>query len=77
MNNHRQRLRAMPRREFLATVAAGAAAPSIMDPQKVKGDETKPWTLRLSASSINFQHLPVERACQRIAELGFEGVDIW
>ena len=68
------------RREFLATAAPGAAVsaatPSIWTPQAM-GAEPKPWTIRLSASSINFQHLPVEQACQRIAELGFEAVDIW
>ena len=35
------------------------------------------WTLRLSASSIAFSRLPVEQACERIARLGFEGIDIW
>ena len=81
MNNHHQRPTDIPRREFLTTVAAGAvvgaAAPSILAPLIASGEEPKPWTLRLSASSINFQQLPVERACQRIAELGFEGIDIW
>jgi sugar phosphate isomerase/epimerase len=33
--------------------------------------------MRLSTSSIHFLHLPVEQACERIAELGFEAVDIW
>ena len=81
MSNHSQRLREMRRREFLTAVAAGATASaavqSILAPQTAMGDQTKPWKLRLSASSINFQHLPVEQACQRIAELGFQGVDIW
>jgi len=35
------------------------------------------WTLRLSASSIAFSRLPIEHACERIARLGFEGIDIW
>lgn len=35
------------------------------------------WRMRLSASSINFSSLPIEQACQRIAELGFEAIDIW
>jgi len=33
--------------------------------------------MRLSASSINFSRLPIEQACQRIAALGFEAIDIW
>ena len=36
-----------------------------------------PWTMRLSASSICFMTLPIEQACQRIAALGFEAIDIW
>lgn len=35
------------------------------------------WKLRLAASSINFSKLPIEQACQRIAALGFEAIDIW
>jgi sugar phosphate isomerase/epimerase len=38
---------------------------------------TPPWTLRCSCSSINFSSLPIEQACQRIAALGFEAIDIW
>ena len=36
-----------------------------------------PWTVRLSCSSINFSSLPIEKACRRIAALGFEAIDIW
>jgi sugar phosphate isomerase/epimerase len=36
-----------------------------------------PWTMRLSCSSINFSSLSIEQACQRIAALGFEAIDIW
>jgi sugar phosphate isomerase/epimerase len=33
--------------------------------------------MRFSTSSIHFLHLPVEQACARIAELGFEALDLW
>lgn len=33
--------------------------------------------MRLSTSSIHFLHLPIEQACERIAQLGFEAIDIW
>ena len=33
--------------------------------------------MRLSTSSIHFMQLPIEQACERIAKLGFEAVDIW
>jgi sugar phosphate isomerase/epimerase len=71
----------IPRREFLATAArytsAGMAALPILSPVRLAANNNVGWTLRLSASSINFQHSPIEQACQRIAELGFEAVDIW
>lgn len=35
------------------------------------------WRMRLSTSSIHFMGLPIEQACQRIARLGFEAIDIW
>lgn len=33
--------------------------------------------MRLSCSSINFSSVPIEQACQRIAALGFEAIDVW
>jgi sugar phosphate isomerase/epimerase len=33
--------------------------------------------MRLSTSSIHYLHLPIEQACERIAGLGFEAIDIW
>lgn len=33
--------------------------------------------MRLSTSSIHFKGLPIEQACERIAALGFEAIDIW
>ncbi len=33
--------------------------------------------MRLSCSSIGFTRLPIEAACRRIAELGFEAIDLW
>ena len=33
--------------------------------------------MRLSTSTIQFKELSLEDACKRIAELGFEAVDIW
>jgi sugar phosphate isomerase/epimerase len=35
------------------------------------------WRMRLSTSSIQFRDLPIEGACERIAALGFEAIDIW
>jgi sugar phosphate isomerase/epimerase len=35
------------------------------------------WQMRLSTSSIHFTELPIEKACEQIARLGFEAIDIW
>jgi sugar phosphate isomerase/epimerase len=60
------------RRQFIQQVAAGAAA--VMATRVV----AKPsWKMKLSGSSINFVSLPIEQACERIAALGFEAIDIW
>ncbi|MFO0889361.1 MAG: sugar phosphate isomerase/epimerase [Isosphaeraceae bacterium] len=68
------------RRRFLNRVprAAAAVLPAVafrVSPRARAG--ARRWTMRLSASSIAFAGLPVERACERIARLGFEGIDIW
>lgn len=33
--------------------------------------------MRLSTSSIHFTELPIEKACEKIAALGFEAIDVW
>jgi sugar phosphate isomerase/epimerase len=43
---------------------------------RVAAAET-PWAMRLSTSSIHYLKLPIEQACERIAKLGFEAIDIW
>lgn len=35
------------------------------------------WKMRLSCSSIAYSSLPIEQAVQRIADLGFDAIDIW
>ncbi len=67
------------RREFLNSATRGTAALAVLGPRIATAAETsgKPWRLRLSTSSIHFKGLPIEQACARIAELGFEAIDIW
>ena len=64
------------RRDFLAGCAAGAVAPALARLPGASAAEGR-WTMRLSTSTIQFSSLPVEEACGRIADLGFEAVDIW
>jgi sugar phosphate isomerase/epimerase len=66
------------RRRFLAGVACGAVAagaPRWLAHAAPAGKER--WAMRLSTSSIHFSKLPIEQACERIAQLGFEAIDIW
>jgi sugar phosphate isomerase/epimerase len=69
------------RREFLRSVATGATvgltAPGWLALGQVPPRPASPWSLRLSTSSIHFLRLPIEQACEQIARLGFEAIDIW
>jgi len=68
------------RRNFLKAAAISGAAVVTRPPLSAwaRGSETgKKWRMRLSTSSIHFMGLPIERACEKIADLGFEAVDIW
>ena len=71
------------RRTFLSKTFGGLAAASAVPALgrrargAAPGEQDGPWKLRLSASTINFASLPVEQACAKIAELGFDAVDVW
>ena len=66
----------MNRRQFLtcttAALAASATSCSILG-----GSTSKAPRLRLSTSSNHFKDLPIDQACERIAGLDFEGIDMW
>ena len=66
------------RREFLRTAAAGWAAGLAWNclPATAQAQDDA-WKMRLSTSSIHYLHLPIEQACERIAKLGYEAIDIW
>jgi len=68
------------RRDFLEVVGVGAvagiAASSFTGLGRISA-EPKKWRMHLSTSSIHFMQMPIEQACERIAELGFEAIDIW
>lgn len=70
----------LKRRDFLKVVSVGAGAGitalSCTALGGISADEEK-WRMRLSTSSIHFMQLPIEQACERIAKLGFEAIDIW
>ena len=69
------------RRDFLKVVgtsaAAGFTAASCAQVEKKATTEADKWQMRLSTSSIHFMQLPIEQACERISNIGFEAIDIW
>ncbi len=72
------------RRSFVGKAARGAFAlaapcPLLLASRGIGGDPPRDagWKLRLSTSSILFLRLSIEKACERIAALGFEAIDIW
>ena len=68
------------RRHFLKVVGAGTAAgitaASCSYIEKFTAGPKK-WQMRQSTSSIHFMQLTIEQACEQIAKLGFEAIDIW
>jgi sugar phosphate isomerase/epimerase len=68
------------RRSFIRVVGLGGAATiatSRLLAWTQEATARKKWRMRLSTSSIHFMELPIEQACERIARLGFEAIDIW
>ena len=68
------------RRNFLKVVCLGTAAgitASLLPAWAQESAAREKWRMRLSTSSIHFMQLPIEQACERIAKLGFEAIDIW
>jgi len=68
------------RRGFLKLM--GVAFASQVSGASVTAEALRPvpsrqWPMRLSTSSIHFKELPIESACEQIARLGFEAIDIW
>jgi sugar phosphate isomerase/epimerase len=58
------------------TLAASLLGSTLFSAAKASGAAPR-WPMRLSTSTIQFSSLPLEKACERIAALGFEAVDIW
>jgi sugar phosphate isomerase/epimerase len=67
------------RRRFMELLGLGAAARIVRPASSSQAEEPggEKWKMRLSTSSIQFSQLPIEQACERIAKLGFEAIDIW
>jgi sugar phosphate isomerase/epimerase len=68
------------RRNFLKAAGLSGAAvitAPVLSTRAQGATVGKKWQMRLSTSSIHFMELPIEQACERIARLGFEAIDIW
>ena len=81
IDEDRQTSATVGRREFLSRLAGGAAAGAcaggLLASARPAPAAPQRWKMRLSCSSINFASLPIEQACERIAALGFEAIDVW
>lgn len=74
----------LSRRTFLKASGAGIAGVGLAGCQapgtagvERRAEARAPWPLRLSTSTVQFSSLPVEKACEQIAGLGFAAVDFW
>ncbi len=67
----------LSRRAFLRRTAGAVGGVAIPSIASAAGAPEADWRLRLSTSTIQFSSLSIEKACERIAGLGFEAVDIW
>jgi sugar phosphate isomerase/epimerase len=70
----------LDRRDFLKAVSLSGAVvitKPILSAWAQQAAPDKKWQMHLSTSSIHFMELPIEQACERIAQLGFEAIDIW
>jgi sugar phosphate isomerase/epimerase len=70
----------LDRRNFLKAVSLSGAVVITRPALSALAQEAAPdkkWRMRLSTSSIHFMDLPIEQACERIAKLDFEAIDIW
>jgi sugar phosphate isomerase/epimerase len=67
------------RRYFLKALGGGVAAEITTPvlPAWARKTTKKKWRMKLSTSSIHFMQLPIEQACEQVAKLGFEAIDIW
>jgi len=68
------------RRSFLRAIGlsgAGVITAPVFSARAQGASSARKWRMRLSTSSIHFTGLPIEQACERIAKLGFEAIDIW
>jgi sugar phosphate isomerase/epimerase len=68
------------RRNFIKVMGLGAAAATtapLLSSCARKEKAREKWRMRLSTSSIHFMQLTIEQACEQIAKLGFEAIDIW
>ena len=61
----------------LAGVGLAGALGSSCTTAELSNGTIPNWPLRLSTSTVQFSSFSVEKACQRIAALGFSAVDFW
>ena len=66
--------RSLSRREFLQTTFTASVAVAGSMSARAAGNL---WKMRLATSSVMFSDLTIEQACERVARLGLEAIDVW
>lgn len=67
----------MNRRRFVRNTAAALSLGAAATQWSACSSRPPRRDLRLSASSLLYKELTLEQACERIAGLGFEAIDVW
>ena len=71
------RNRNLSRRDFIAGTAITAATACTCGVGGVMAKEKANWDMKLATSSVMFDRIPIEKACETVARLGLKGIDIW
>ncbi|MHB0959090.1 MAG: sugar phosphate isomerase/epimerase family protein [Pirellulaceae bacterium] len=81
MTSSKRAFRSQPvwlsRRQWLVASAAALATAPLACSSAAAQAEKKEWTMKLSTSSLHYRGLSLTEAVQRIAALGFQGIDVW
>lgn len=65
----------IPRRDFLRTLAAGAALPAL--PAATRAAQREPFRLRYLLASAVYGEMPLDVILPEVAKTGSEAIDIW
>ena len=67
----------LSRRQWLAASAAAVSVSTLGLSSVAAEADKNDWTMKLSTSSLHYRGLSLTEAIERIAALGFQGIDVW